>query len=134
MGGSREYNSRHVERDEELEVSTGILSSLVRVSDLTGLPVASSNVEGEGINAVIVGEFDVLQPGILGVGVGVSHHMVGSYDLLPGSPLRNYINGIGERSAKRLVEKCRQVPKVSVYLAIEEWGQPRRGGPMRLRE
>jgi len=83
------WNSRHVERDEELEVSAGILSSLVRVGNLTGLPVAGSDVEGEGIDAVIVGEFDVLQPSILGIGEGVSHHMVSGHDLLPGNPLRN---------------------------------------------
>lgn len=47
---------------------------------------------------MIVGKVDVLQPGLLGVGVGVSHHVVGSDDLLAASPLGNYRNEIAERS------------------------------------
>lgn len=96
-GGEAEIcNSRHVERNEELEVGARILGSLVCVSDLSGLPVVGTDIEGEGIDAVSVGELDIFQPGILGVGVGVSHHVVGSNNLVAASPF-GYRNGISER-------------------------------------
>ena len=85
-------NSRHVERDEELEAGAGILSSLIGIVDLVGLPGVGSNVKGKGVNAVIVGEVDVLQPGIRGVGVGVSDHMVGSDKLRVAVSLENWRN------------------------------------------
>ena len=74
-------NSRHVEGNEELEVGTGILSSLIRVINLTRLPGVGSDVQGEGVDAVAVGKVDVLQPGVGGVRVRVAHHMVGSHNL-----------------------------------------------------
>jgi hypothetical protein len=126
----RPCNSRHVERDEELEISAGVFSCVVRAGDLTGLPVIGSDVEGKGVNTVIVGKPDVLQPSILGVGEGVPDHMVGSHNLIVASPLRSCGDRVAE-SAKWKVENGRTPPKPRAYLAIEEWGQPRRGGPMR---
>ena len=93
-------NSRHVKRNKEFEAGAGILGSLVRVRDLIRFPAVGSNVEGECVNAVIVGKVDVVQPSILGVGEGVSHHMVGSHELLAATPLRNYAEWIAERSGK----------------------------------
>ena len=86
------YNSRHIERNEELEVSARILGGLVRVIDLGGFPDVGSNVEGEGIDAMIVGKLDVVHPGFDGVGVGVAHHMVGGHNLVAAVPLGNWRN------------------------------------------
>jgi len=52
---------------------------------------------------VIVGKPDVLQPSILGIGVGVAHDVVGSHNLIVASPLRNYRKEVAERSGKRKV-------------------------------
>jgi hypothetical protein len=128
------YNSRHVKGNEELEVRARILGGLVRASNLAGLPAVGSNIEREGVNAVIMGEPDVVQPSILGVGEGVSHHMVGSHNLVIASPLNDYRNGIARRSGKWRVELDRNLPKSHAYQAIEEWGQPQRGGPVQRRK
>lgn len=113
-------NSRHVERNEEFEIGARILSSLIRVSDLVGLPVVHSDIECEGIDAVIVGEPDVFQPGFLGVWEGVSHHVVGGNNLVAASPLGNYRNEITERLGMKRVW---EIPNSNAYLVIEEWGQ-----------
>ena len=97
---SGDMHSRHIEGNEELEVGAGIFGSLVRVGDLVRLPIVGSDIEGEGIDAVVVGKVDVIQPGILGVGVGVSHHVVGGDDLIVAGPLGNYGNEIAERLGK----------------------------------
>ena len=124
------WNSRHVERHEELEVCAGILSSLERVVDLIGLPVVGTDVEGKGINSMIMGKLNVLQPGIRGVGIGVAHHMVGSNNLGVAIPLRNYRNKIAEQVREIGVgRRGGTIPEPSAYLAIGEWEQLRQGGP-----
>ena len=50
---------------------------------------------------MVVGEFDILQPGFLGVRVGVSHHKVGSHDLRVTVSLESWRNEVDERSANR---------------------------------
>ena len=55
---------------------------MVCVRDLNGLPGAGSNVGGEIVDAVVVGERNVLQPGVRGVRVGVTDRVVGSHDLV----------------------------------------------------
>ena len=57
------------------------MCSLVGIIDLVGLPGLGSDVEGKGVNAVVVGKFDIFQPGVGGVRVGVAHHKVGSHNL-----------------------------------------------------
>ena len=105
-------NSRHVERNEELEVSAGILSGVERAGDLVGLPIVGSDVESEGVDTVVVGKFDVLQPGVLGVGEGVAHHVVSSHNLVVASPLQNYRNRIAERSERWKVGTGRNNPEI----------------------
>ena len=75
-------NSRHVEGDEEFEASAKVLSGLVRVRDLTRLPGVGSNVGGEIVDAVVIGERDVLQSGVHGVRVSVTDRAVGSHNLV----------------------------------------------------
>ena len=92
------YNSRHIERNEELEAGARILGGLVRIIDLGGFPAVGSNVEGEGIDAMVVGKLDIVHPSFVGVGVGVAHNMVGSHNLVAAIPLGNWRNEIAERS------------------------------------
>ena len=54
----------------------------MRVRDLNGLPGVGPNVEGERVSVVVVGERNVLQPGVRGVRVGVTDRVVGSHDLV----------------------------------------------------
>lgn len=89
-GQTEVYNLRHVERNEELEVGAGILSSLVSTVNLIGLPGINANVKGKGINAVVVSKSNVLQPGVRCVRVGVAHHMVGSHDLVIAVSLESF--------------------------------------------
>ena len=102
-------DSRHVEGEEKFEASARVFSSLVRVRDLTWLPGVGSNVEGESVDAVVVGEHNVLQPGVCGVRVGITDHMVGSHELVIAISLRS----CGETSLRRSqqmggVEVCRR--------------------------
>ena len=55
---------------------------MVCVCDLNGLPGVGPNVEGERVGAVVVGEPNVLQPGVRGIRVGVTDRVMGSHDLV----------------------------------------------------
>lgn len=114
------WNSPQVERDEKHETCAEILSSLVRVVDLIRLPVVCSDVEGKGINSVIMGKGDILRPGINGVVVDVAHHVMGNNKLGVVIPLRNYRNKIAERIRENgRWRRDGTIPESNTYSVIE---------------